>query len=144
MADAFDWNNIQEIEICFGKFSSKGNADKYEDLNNAFSQYLENIDGLFTTDANDADRPKSLAHNPVTMLKEIIFNTIMGIIPSKKQTEINKGHFSNNNNIQSGPQVVERQILQTNRESKQGGYKEQTDERYWEHKPNRRHLPTII
>eukprot|EP00536_Pseudo-nitzschia_multiseries_P010651 jgi/Psemu1/26639/gm1.26639_g len=88
------WNSIQEIEIRFGKFSSKGNADKHEDLSNAFSQYLENTDGLFTTN-DDEDGSKTLAPpDLVTMLKEIIINTIMDILPFKEQTEINKGHIS--------------------------------------------------
>eukprot|EP00536_Pseudo-nitzschia_multiseries_P003889 jgi/Psemu1/8774/gm1.8774_g len=72
-APPFDWNQIQDIAIRFGTFPTKGNAHKHEALNDSFHHDLEDTAGLFLTD-NDADteRPKTLAPDPVTMLKEII------------------------------------------------------------------------
>eukprot|EP00536_Pseudo-nitzschia_multiseries_P012371 jgi/Psemu1/31835/gm1.31835_g len=94
-ATPFDWNQIQEIAIQFGIFNTKGNAHKHEALNKSFHHDLEETAGLFLTDADaDAEGPKTLAPDPVTMLKEIIVNAIMDIIPPKEQTEINKGHVS--------------------------------------------------
>eukprot|EP00536_Pseudo-nitzschia_multiseries_P017514 jgi/Psemu1/51180/gm1.51180_g len=97
-APPFDWNQIQEIAIRFGTFNTKGNAHKREALNDSFHHDLEDTAGLFLTDDNDADTdtkgPKTLAPDPVTMLKEIIVSAIMDIIPPKEQTEINKGHIS--------------------------------------------------
>eukprot|EP00536_Pseudo-nitzschia_multiseries_P016856 jgi/Psemu1/48147/gm1.48147_g len=89
----FDWNQIWDIEIQFGPFHTKGNADKHVELNKSFSHYLEDTDGLFITD-EDAEGPKILSPDPATMLKEIIVNAIMDIIPAREQTEINKGHIS--------------------------------------------------
>eukprot|EP00536_Pseudo-nitzschia_multiseries_P019063 jgi/Psemu1/58744/gm1.58744_g len=92
-APPFDWNQIRDIRIQFGSFHTKGNADKHVELNKSFSHYLEDTDGLFITD-EDAEGPKTLAPDPATMLKEIIVNAIMDIIPAREQTEINKGHIS--------------------------------------------------
>eukprot|EP00536_Pseudo-nitzschia_multiseries_P015031 jgi/Psemu1/41031/gm1.41031_g len=93
-APPFDWNQIQDIAIRFGTFNTKGNAHKHEALNNSFYHALEDTAGLFLTDDADSEGPKTLAPDPVTMLKEIIVNAIMDIIPPKEQTEINKGHIS--------------------------------------------------
>eukprot|EP00536_Pseudo-nitzschia_multiseries_P016708 jgi/Psemu1/47407/gm1.47407_g len=82
----FDWNQIRDIKIQFGSFHTKGNADKHVELNKSFSHYLEDTDGLYITDEDSED--------PATMLKEIIVNAIMDIIPAREQTEINKGHIS--------------------------------------------------
>eukprot|EP00536_Pseudo-nitzschia_multiseries_P015866 jgi/Psemu1/44055/gm1.44055_g len=84
-----------EIAIRFGTFPTKGNTHKHEALNDSFCHDLDDTAGLFITD-DDADTkgPKTLAPDPFTMLKEIIVNTIMDIIPPKEQTEINKGHIS--------------------------------------------------
>eukprot|EP00536_Pseudo-nitzschia_multiseries_P006880 jgi/Psemu1/16366/gm1.16366_g len=93
-APPFDWNQIQDIAIRFGTFNTKGNAHKHEALNASFYHALEDTAGLFLTDDADSKGPKTLAPDPVTMLKEIIVNAIMDIIPPKEQTEINKGHIS--------------------------------------------------
>eukprot|EP00536_Pseudo-nitzschia_multiseries_P017743 jgi/Psemu1/52350/gm1.52350_g len=93
-ATEFDWNQIQDIVIQFGPFNTKGNAHKHEELNQSFSHDLEDTAGLFITDDADTKGPKTMAPDPVTMLKEIIVNAIMDIIPSKEQTEVNKGHKS--------------------------------------------------
>eukprot|EP00536_Pseudo-nitzschia_multiseries_P017397 jgi/Psemu1/50699/gm1.50699_g len=93
-ATEFDWNQIQDIAIQFGPFNTKGNAHKHEELNQSFSHDLEDTAGLFITDDADTEGPKTMAPDPVTMLKEIIVNAIMDIIPSKEQTEVNKGHKS--------------------------------------------------
>eukprot|EP00536_Pseudo-nitzschia_multiseries_P014364 jgi/Psemu1/38431/gm1.38431_g len=93
-APPFDWNQIQDIAIRFGTFNTKGNAHKHEALNASFYHALEDTAGLFLTDDADSEGPKTLAPDPVTMLKEIIVNAIMDIIPPKEQTEINKGHIS--------------------------------------------------
>eukprot|EP00536_Pseudo-nitzschia_multiseries_P011456 jgi/Psemu1/28999/gm1.28999_g len=92
-ATPFHWNQIQEIAIQFGTFNTKGNVQKHDALNDSFHHDLEDTAGLFLTDA-DTEGPKTLAPDPVTMLKEIIVNAIMDIIPPKEQTEINKGHIS--------------------------------------------------
>eukprot|EP00536_Pseudo-nitzschia_multiseries_P019094 jgi/Psemu1/58875/gm1.58875_g len=65
-------------------------------LNDSFQHDLDDTAGLFLTEDDDANTegPKTLAPDPVTMLKEIIVNAIMEIIPPKEQTEINKGHIS--------------------------------------------------
>eukprot|EP00536_Pseudo-nitzschia_multiseries_P019184 jgi/Psemu1/59362/gm1.59362_g len=47
------------------------NAHKHEDLNKTFTHDLEYTDGLFITD-DDAEGPKTLAPDPVPMLREII------------------------------------------------------------------------
>eukprot|EP00536_Pseudo-nitzschia_multiseries_P017955 jgi/Psemu1/53378/gm1.53378_g len=70
-ATEFDWNNIRDIAIQFGTFNAKDNAHKHEDLNKTFAHNLEYTDGLFITD-NDAEGPKTLAPDLVTMLREII------------------------------------------------------------------------
>eukprot|EP00536_Pseudo-nitzschia_multiseries_P019430 jgi/Psemu1/60724/gm1.60724_g len=93
-APPFDWNQIQDIAIRFGTFNTKGNAHKHEALNDSFYHALEDTAGLFLTDDADSEGPKTLAPDPVAMLKEIIVNAIMDIIPPKEQTEINKGHIS--------------------------------------------------
>eukprot|EP00536_Pseudo-nitzschia_multiseries_P004038 jgi/Psemu1/9100/gm1.9100_g len=94
LATAFDWNQIQDIAIQFGTFNAKDNAHKHEDLKKTFAHCLvEYTDGLFLTD-DDADGPKTLAPDLVTMLREIIVNAIMDIIPSKERTAVNKGHIS--------------------------------------------------
>eukprot|EP00536_Pseudo-nitzschia_multiseries_P018731 jgi/Psemu1/57061/gm1.57061_g len=93
-APPFDWNQIQDIAIRVGTFNTKGNAHKHEALNDSFYHALEDTAGLFLTDDADSEGPKTLALDPVTMLKEIIVNAIMDIIPPKEQTEINKGHIS--------------------------------------------------
>eukprot|EP00536_Pseudo-nitzschia_multiseries_P003418 jgi/Psemu1/7736/gm1.7736_g len=90
---AFDWNQIQDIAIQFGPFNTKDNAHKHEDFNKSFARNLEYTDGLFITD-DDAEGPKTLAPDPVTMLREIIVTAIMDILPSKEQTAVNKGHIS--------------------------------------------------
>eukprot|EP00536_Pseudo-nitzschia_multiseries_P010106 jgi/Psemu1/24998/gm1.24998_g len=90
---AFDWNQIQDIAIQFGPFNAKDNAHKHEDFYKSFAHDLEYTDGLFITD-DDADGPKTLAPDPVTMLREIIVTAIMDILPSKEQTAVNKGHIS--------------------------------------------------
>eukprot|EP00536_Pseudo-nitzschia_multiseries_P014359 jgi/Psemu1/38374/gm1.38374_g len=87
------YQGIQDIAIQFGTFNTKGNAHKHEDLNKSFSHDLEYTDGLFITD-DDANRPKTLAPDPVTMLREIIVTAIMDILPPKERTAINKGHIS--------------------------------------------------
>eukprot|EP00536_Pseudo-nitzschia_multiseries_P015197 jgi/Psemu1/41580/gm1.41580_g len=90
---AFDWNQIQDIAIQFGTFNAKDNAHKHEVLNQAFAHCLEYMDSLFITD-DDAKGPKTLAPDPVTMLREIIVNAIMDIIPSRERTAVNKTHIS--------------------------------------------------
>eukprot|EP00536_Pseudo-nitzschia_multiseries_P016545 jgi/Psemu1/46535/gm1.46535_g len=70
-ATAFDWNQIKDIAIQFGTFNAKDNAHKHEDLNKTFGHDLEYTDGLFITD-DDAEGPKTLAPDPVPMLREII------------------------------------------------------------------------
>eukprot|EP00536_Pseudo-nitzschia_multiseries_P014619 jgi/Psemu1/39502/gm1.39502_g len=92
-ATAFDWNQIQDVAIRFGPFNTKGNAHKHEALNHAFAHCLEYMDSLFITD-DDAEGPKTLAPDPVSMLREIIVNAIMDIIPSREQTAVNKRHIS--------------------------------------------------
>eukprot|EP00536_Pseudo-nitzschia_multiseries_P012232 jgi/Psemu1/31397/gm1.31397_g len=84
-ATPFDWNQIQEIAIRFGTFNTKGNVQKHETLNNSFQHDLEDTAGLFLTDDNDSEGPKTLAPDPVTMLKEIIVNAIMDIIPPRNK-----------------------------------------------------------
>eukprot|EP00536_Pseudo-nitzschia_multiseries_P001603 jgi/Psemu1/3665/gm1.3665_g len=71
-APPFDWNQIQDIAIRFGTFNTKGNAHKHEALNASFYHALEDTAGLFLTDDADSEGPKTLAPDPVTMLKEII------------------------------------------------------------------------
>eukprot|EP00536_Pseudo-nitzschia_multiseries_P019400 jgi/Psemu1/60572/gm1.60572_g len=96
-ATAFDWNQIQDIAIQFGTFNAKGNAHKHEDLNKTSAHILEYTDGLFITDDDadsDSEGPKTLAPDPVTMLRKIIVKAIMDIIPSKERTAVNKGHIS--------------------------------------------------
>eukprot|EP00536_Pseudo-nitzschia_multiseries_P004081 jgi/Psemu1/9226/gm1.9226_g len=92
-ATAFDWNQIQDIAIQFGPFNTKGNAHKHEDFNNSFAHNLEYTVGLFITD-DDAEGPKTLAPDPVTMLRKIIATAIMDILPYKERTAVNKGHIS--------------------------------------------------
>eukprot|EP00536_Pseudo-nitzschia_multiseries_P014505 jgi/Psemu1/38947/gm1.38947_g len=92
-ATAFDWNQIQDIAIQFGTFNTKGNAHEHEDLNKSFSHNLEYADGLFITD-DDANGPKTLALDPVTMLRESIVTAIIDILPPKDRTEVNQRHIS--------------------------------------------------
>eukprot|EP00536_Pseudo-nitzschia_multiseries_P010298 jgi/Psemu1/25528/gm1.25528_g len=80
---------IQDIAIQFGTFNAKDDAHKHEDLNKTFTHCLEYTDGLFITD-NDAGGPKTLAPDPVTMLREINVNAIMDIILSKERTATQK------------------------------------------------------
>eukprot|EP00536_Pseudo-nitzschia_multiseries_P007061 jgi/Psemu1/16784/gm1.16784_g len=78
-ATTFDWK------------TNPGNCNPIWDIRHQ-GQYTA---GVFLTDDNaDTEGPKTLAPDPVTMLKEIIVNAIMDIIPPKEQTEINKGHIS--------------------------------------------------
>eukprot|EP00536_Pseudo-nitzschia_multiseries_P013029 jgi/Psemu1/33889/gm1.33889_g len=90
---AFDWNQIQDIAIQFGTFNAKDNAHKHEDLKQTFAHCLEYTDSLFITD-DDAEGPKTLAPDPVTMLRKIVVNAIMDIIPSRERTAVNKSHIS--------------------------------------------------
>eukprot|EP00536_Pseudo-nitzschia_multiseries_P019641 jgi/Psemu1/62008/gm1.62008_g len=85
----------RKLQSNLGHSTPKGNAHKHEALNDSFHHDLEDTAGLFLTDgAADTEGPKTLAPDPITMLKEIIVNAIMDIIPPKEQTEINKGHIS--------------------------------------------------
>eukprot|EP00536_Pseudo-nitzschia_multiseries_P010950 jgi/Psemu1/27480/gm1.27480_g len=104
-APPFDWNQIHDIAIIFGTFPTKANTHKHEALNDSFRHDLDDTAGLFITDDDaDAEGPKTLAPDPITMLREIIVTAIMDILPYKERTA-DAIHFTEvyDTNIYSSP-----------------------------------------
>eukprot|EP00536_Pseudo-nitzschia_multiseries_P003871 jgi/Psemu1/8715/gm1.8715_g len=92
-ATDLDWSTIENIYFSFGKLPNPADADKHVCLNEAFSQYLyyyEETESLFIA---HKDGTKTLALNPVTILRELIIDEIFVCLPSKAKTETTKQHI---------------------------------------------------